>query len=62
MIHTTLLHQALQHLYVPFLVAGLIVGRFGDEGAIGKARVVEQPAERFDADIALADMFVAVEL
>lgn len=57
-----LLHQALQHPYIALLVAGLVNGGLGDKGAVVETRIVEQPAEGFDADGSLADVLVAIKL
>jgi hypothetical protein len=39
----------------------LIDGGFGDEGAVGKARVVEQTLEWRESDGSLTDVLMAVE-
>ena len=54
--------EALQHLHIALLVARLIHWGFGDEGTISKARIVEKPPERLDADIPLPDVVMSVEL
>lgn len=50
-----------ERLDVAAVVAGLIDGRFGDEGAVGEAGVVQQAAEGWEADGSLSNVLVAVE-
>ena len=45
---------------VAAIVARLIDGRFENEGAAGKKRVIQDAAEGFEADFALTDMFVTI--
>ena len=56
-----LFHQAQQNLYIAFLVVGDFDRGFGDEGGVGEAGVVEKAAEGFQAHLAVADVFMAVE-
>jgi len=44
------------------LVAGVVDGSFGDEGAVGESRIVQQAAEGRCADGSFADVLMAVEL
>jgi hypothetical protein len=50
------LNQALEHLHIPFFIARFVHWRLGYESAMRKARIVKQPAERFNSDGPLADV------
>ncbi len=49
-------NQAFQDPHVAFLVSRLIHRRFSDKGAMGKALVIQQPPERLDPNLPLADV------
>src|ERR1700758_325916 len=53
--------KALQHAHIPLIIARLVQRRFGDEGAMSKARIVEQSAERLNTNIALPNVLVPVK-
>ena len=55
-------NQLLQRVYVSAVVARFVDGRFGDEGAMAKARIIEQAPEWLDTDGAFADVLMTVEL
>src|ERR1700745_1716000 len=56
------LDQTLQGIDIPAIIPGLVDWRFRDEGRMPGARMIEQSTECFPANLALANMFVAVEL
>lgn len=55
-------HKSLERLDVSAIVAGFVDRRFGDEGGMGQAQIIQQDAEGLAADHSLADMLVAVQL
>ena len=57
-----LIHKALQHANVALFVARLIYGSLGNEGCVGKARIVQQTAEWLNADGSLSNVLMPVEL
>ena len=58
----TLDHEFFQDGDVAAVVAGLIDGRFGDEGGVGETEIVEQDAEGRKANSSLSDVLVTIQL